>query len=130
MTSLKRLHILQHKKIYVDNLGEWIEVPVYDQKQLIELVNEINWNDLTVEEYKTLLVQNWPGLSNSVKAKLKNPAVRNELYDVLIHENWGLSPTEGSADGSYYSEVELRNVELWFATKKVKGRQPDVLSLA
>lgn len=126
--NLKRLPILEVKKIYVDNLAEWIEVPIWEQDEIIKLVNEIDWDGLDMRQYKKILVDHWPGLSSSVKAKLKNPAARDELYEVLLHENWGLRPSRViPSEGTYYTRVEKTNVELWFASGKTHGRPPDVI---
>lgn len=125
--NLKRLHIQEIKKIYIDNLNEWVEVPVWDQEEIIRLVNEIDWEGLDMRQYKKMLVELWPGLSSSVKSKLKNPAARDELYEVLIHENWGLAPAEALGNQFVYTEIEKKNVEDWFASAKTKGRPPVVL---
>ena len=127
--NLRRLQVLEIKKIYVDNLAEWVEVPVFDQEELIRLVNEIDWTGLDMRQYKKMLVEHWPGLSPSIKARLKNPAARDELYDILIYENWGLAPSEALSPGrAIYTDTEAQNVELWFASGKVKGRPPFVIT--
>jgi hypothetical protein len=123
--NLRRVQVLDIKKIYLDRLQEWVEVPVFDQGEIIKAVNDIDWDGLDMRQYKKLLVEHWPGLSPSVKTKLKNPVARDELYEVLIHENWGLRP--GSTMGSYYNKIESDNVLAWFASNKLQGRAPDVL---
>lgn len=119
-----KLAVLEFKKRYLDHLEIWVEVPEWDQLDLLKYVNEIDWDDLSEEEYKKLLVEHWPGLPNTVKTKLDDPVVRNELYEVLLHENWALVPSDRR---SYYSEVETRNVELWFKSHGKKGQSPAVL---
>lgn len=125
---LNKLRIIEVKKIYVDGLEDWIEVPVWEQDELLKFVNEIDWDGLDMRQYKKMLVEHWPGLSASVKSKVKAPAARDELYDVLIHENWALKPSEAMSPRSYYSEAEKNNVMAWFASAKVQGRPPEVLS--
>ena len=125
--NLKRLRIQEIKKVFIDNLAEWVEVPVWDQTELVEVVRDIDWEGLDMRQYKKILVEHWPGLSSSVKSKLKNPAARDELYEVLIHENWGLAPVEALGNQFVYTETEKNNVQDWFATGKVKGRPPVVL---
>lgn len=121
---MKPLSVVEFKKHYLDTLEIWVEVPIWDQPALIGYVNEINWDELTLEEYKKLLVDHWPGLPKTVKNKLDNPVVKNELYDVLVYENWGLVPSENR---SYYSEVQTKNVEQWFQSGGKKGQPPVVL---
>lgn len=125
--NLRQLQVIEIRKVYVDNLAEWVEVPVWDQEEIIRLVNDIDWDGLDMRQYKKLLTQHWPGLSPSVKAKLKNPAARDELYDVLIHENWGLRPSSVLEPSLVYTKIEADNVQEWFASHKVRGRPPDVL---
>lgn len=124
--NLKRLRVLEIKKVYLDGLAEWVEVPVFNQDELIQLVNAVDWEGLDMRQYKKILTEHWPGLAPSVKAKIKNPTARNELYEVLINENWGLAPSVLAPDS--YSQVEKRNIELWFSSNKTRGRKPDVLS--
>lgn len=116
------------RKVYVDNLAEWVEVPVFDQEEVIKLVNDIDWEGLDMGAYKKTLVEHWPGLSATIKAKLKNPVVRDALYDVLLHENWGLAPSTLLLEEATYTSIESDNVQAWFASNKVKGRAPTVLS--
>lgn len=118
---------MDFKKIYLDEIQEWVEVPVFDQEEIIRAVNDIDWDGLDMRQYKKLLVEHWPGLSMSVKAKLKNPAAREELYNVLINENWGLAPGSALNHSAYYNKIESDNVMAWFAGSKLQGRPPDVL---
>lgn len=118
--KLQRIVPVEVRKVYVENLAEWIEVPVFDQEEVIRLVNDIDWEGLDMTAYKKTMIEYWPGLPATVKAKLKNPAVRDELYEVLLHENWGLSPKSAVLDSD-------QDVRMWFASNKARGRRPDVL---
>jgi hypothetical protein len=123
-----KLAVVDFRKHYLDHLESWVEVPVWNQTDLIGMVNEINWDELSLDDYKKLLVEHWPNLPMTVKTKLNNPAVRNELYDVLIHENWGLAPSEKLApELPYYDEVSMKNVQLFFASNGSKGNPPDIV---
>lgn len=119
--NLRRVVPVEVRKVYLDNLAEWIEVPVFDQEEVIRLVNDIDWEGLDMRAYKKTLIEHWPGLSATIKAKLKNPAVRDELYEALLHENWGLSPKSALLDS------DNEDVRAWFATNKARGRKPDVI---
>lgn len=127
--KLAGLPIIETKKIYLDQVEEWVDIPVWDQEELIKIVNLINWESLSLSEYKKALTSGWPGLSASAKARLKSSvAARDEFYTMIVRENWGLKP--GAAQNQkrpFYSEVELENVRLWFASNKVQGRQPLIL---
>ena len=126
---IKKLKPIDIKKVYVDALESWVEIPVFNQEEVIRLVNDVDWEGLDMRMYKKTLLEHWPGLSASVKNKIKNPAARDELYDALVHENWALSPAEALNSKAYYTEVEARNVETWFSTGgKAAGRAPDVIS--
>lgn len=127
--NLKRVHPIDVHKVYVESLAEWIEVPVFDQEEVIKLVNDIDWEGLDMRQYKKTLVEHWPGLSTSVRAKSKNPATRDELYEILLQENWGLSPKSALQGSEFlYTKIESDNVLAWFASNKIKGRAPRVLS--
>lgn len=119
--------MLDIKKIYLDNIQEWVEVPIFDQQEIIKAVNDIDWDGLDMRQYKKLLVEHWPGLSLSVKTKLKDPAARDELYEVLVHENWGLAPSVLASPTAYYTDLERVNVSTWFSSGGKKGVSPDVL---
>ena len=125
--NLKHLRPLEIKKVFVDGLEEWVDVPVWNQEEVIRLVNDIDWEGLDMRMYKKTLLEHWPGLSASVNNKIKNPAARDELYDALVHENWALSPAEALGNVFTYTETEKDNVMAWFASSKVKGRAPVVL---
>ena len=126
---IKKLKPIDIKKVYVDALESWVEVPVFNQEEVIRLVNEVDWEGLDMRMYKKTLLEHWPGLSSSVKNKIKNPAARDELYDALVNENWGLAPAEALNSQAYYSEVESQNVQTWFRTGgKAAGRAPDVIT--
>ena len=127
--NIKKLHPVEVRKVYLDDIGEWVEVPVFNQEEVIRLVNEVDWEGLDMRMYKKTLLEHWPGLSASVKNKIKNPAARDELYDALVNENWGLAPAEALNSQAYYSEVESQNVQTWFKTGgKLHGRAPDVIT--
>ena len=127
--NIKKLHPVEVRKVYLDDIGEWVEVPVFNQEEVIRLVNEVDWEGLDMRMYKKTLLEHWPGLSSSVKNKIKNPAARDELYDALVNENWGLAPAEALNSKSYYTETEAQNVQTWFSNGgKTKGRAPDVIS--
>lgn len=126
--KLTRLKILDVHKVFIDNLECWVEMPIFDQEELIKLVNEIDWEELSMTDYKRIVVQGWPGLSSAAKVKLRTAAARDEFYNLIVKENWGLAP--GAAldqQRPYYPLVESENVRLWFASHKAQGRGPDVL---
>lgn len=127
--KLAGLAIIETKKIYLDQVEEWVDIPVWDQEELIKIVNLINWESLSMSEYKKALTSGWPGLSASAKSRLKSSAAaRDEFYTMIVRENWGLAPGSAFTQRSFYSNVDIERVRLWFLSHGGQGRAPVVLS--
>lgn len=127
-STLQKPRVKEIHSVYVDSLEKWIEIPVFEEQDLSRIYSQIDWSHQTDLDYKVLLVEH-VDLESDVKASLRHPNVRNEIYNFIIAKNPGLKPKIASVSGQpYYTEQESSSVMEWFASHKIHGRKPEVIS--
>ena len=124
-SSYPKLNVNEIHSVYIDNLDEWIDVPVYEEKDVEKWVASLDWEGVTLIDYKRLLIENLD-LESKVRNRVNSYAIRDEIYEIIVKKNPGLQ-LKNAVASSFYSEVEVRNVQSWFASGKTKGRPPEVI---
>ena len=125
--TLKKPRIKEIDHVFLDSLERWIEVPVFEEGDLSFITSQVDWSKQTLLDYKALLVDHID-LEPNIRASLRLPDVRNEVYDYIVTKNPGLQPEFALESGHepYYTEQEKSIME-WFSSHKLKGKRPEVI---
>lgn len=122
---LTKPRIKEIHSVFIDNLEEWIDVPVYDESDLSKI--NVDWDGLTMVEYKKLLIDHID-LEPRIKSQINSYIIRDEIYEQIIRKNPGLAPKLASVSGQpYYTEQESSLVMDWFASHAIRGKKPEVI---
>lgn len=130
--KLPRPRISEIHSVYIDSLEDWIDIPVFDEGDVKKLIAQINWDGLSLNDYKRMLIDTIeldPRIKSGLGDGFTSRSARNEVYDYIINKNPALQPKNAiNSEEPLYNAIETRNVMEWFASKGVKGRPPEVIS--
>lgn len=113
--------------VYIDNLEEWIDVPVYDDGDLGKITAGIDWDGLSLVEYKKLLI-NHIDLESRIRSRVNSYIVRDEIYEHIIRRNPGLKPKIATVSGlPFYTPDQEESVREWFNSYKLRGTKPQII---
>lgn len=120
--KVKEIH-----SVYIDNLEEWIDVPVYDDGDLGKITAGIDWDGLSLVEYKKLLI-NHIDLESRIRSRVNSYIVRDEIYEHIIRRNPGLKPKIATVSGlPFYTPDQEESVREWFNSYKLRGTKPQIV---
>lgn len=77
---------------HIESLERWVEIAVFHEEALYDLLKEFNLDGKELSEYKQYVVENWPGVPSELRGRLGESAVVNEIYQEIIRLNPALHP--------------------------------------
>lgn len=124
--KLLRPRVNEVHSVYIDNLDEWIEIPVYITKDVEKIIKDVDFEGMTLVEYKKLMIETID-LEPKIRNQITSYAVRDEIYNFIIAKNPGLQFKNRESVDSIYTAVESKAVLNWFASGGNTGTKPEVI---
>lgn len=123
--SPSKINLLEIRNEYVDTLERWIEIYVFDQEDVAQMVSTIDLENMELAEYKNMLVSQWPGIPVDVKQNMSQAAT-DEIYTMILAANPSLHPRFVSQIEEFGDPNEAA-VKEWFASGGHAGNKPVIL---
>lgn len=77
---------------HIESLEKWIEIAVFHEEALYDLLREFSLDGKELSEYKQYVVETWPGIPSELRGRLGETAVVNEIYQEIVNLNPALHP--------------------------------------
>lgn len=132
MSKLGVAKVKEFQRQYVEGLEDFIEIAVFDEDDLKELMHKIDLTDIELSDFKKMVVNEWPGIPSLLRVRLSDDTIINEVYAKIVDANPLMHPKnifriEAMNIEPELSDTDKRRIMLGFSSRNTTGTKVQVI---